>query len=339
MISTRLLPAVLVAVLFLAGATAALAGSSATVLLYHRFGEDSLPSTSVTVDQLEAHIAELTSGGYRVLPLPEVVRAINEDVDLPDRAVAITVDDAFRSFWEVGWPRFKAAGLPVTLFVSTDAIDQGRADYMTWDELRIARDQGVTIGNQTAAHPHLPRVSDDAAARQIGAAAARLRAELGLRPHLIAYPYGEAGLREMALARSFGFRAGFGQHSGVVSPAEPRYFLPRFSMNGRYGDLERLRLAASALPLATADWSPEDPVLRDGNPPAIGFTLLDAPDNVDRLTCYASDAKDVDTSVLGYVRVEVRIGAPLPRGRSRLNCTLPGPDGRWHWVGRQFYVP
>ncbi len=325
--------------LWLAAAPAAVAESAAAILLYHRFGEDHLPSTSIGVARLEAHIAELTSGAYHVLPLPEVVRAINEGRDLPDRAVAITIDDAFLSFWEAGWPRFKAAGLPVTLFVATDAVDKGHPDYMTWDDLRAARDEGVTIGNQTASHPHLPRIDDAAAEREFAHSVERLGAELGGRPDLIAYPYGEAGLREMTLARSYGFRAGFGQHSGIVNPSEPRYYLPRFSMNGAFGDLERLRLVTSALPLATADWSPDDPVLRGGNPPAIGFTLIDAPDNIGRLTCYASHTKGVETSVLGYVRAEVRVDRPLPRGRSRLNCTLPGPDGRWYWTGRQFYVP
>jgi hypothetical protein len=35
----------------------------------------------------------------------------------------------------------------------------------------------------------------------------------------------------------------------------------------------------------------------------------------------------------------VRFKKPLPRGRTRLNCTLPGGKaGQWYWFGRQFYV-
>ena len=25
--------------------------------------------------------------------------------------------------------------------------------------------------------------------------------------------------------------------------------------------------------------------------------------------------------------------------RARINCTMPGPDGRWRWYGRQFLLP
>jgi hypothetical protein len=26
-------------------------------------------------------------------------------------------------------------------------------------------------------------------------------------------------------------------------------------------------------------------------------------------------------------------------GRARVNCTMPGPDGRWRWLGVPFFVP
>ncbi len=48
----------------------ALAENSAVVLMYHRFGEGKYPSTNVTIAQFEAHIRELTSGAYTVLPVP-----------------------------------------------------------------------------------------------------------------------------------------------------------------------------------------------------------------------------------------------------------------------------
>ncbi|MEE1569760.1 MAG: hypothetical protein V1255_07605, partial [Alphaproteobacteria bacterium] len=37
--------------------------TSAVVLMYHRLGEDSLPSTNIRINQFESHIAELSSGG------------------------------------------------------------------------------------------------------------------------------------------------------------------------------------------------------------------------------------------------------------------------------------
>ena len=38
-------------------------------------------------------------------------------VNLPDNTIGISVDDADKSFYEVGWPKFKERGFPVTLLL------------------------------------------------------------------------------------------------------------------------------------------------------------------------------------------------------------------------------
>ena len=106
-----------------AGGGAALAADSAVILQYHRFGEDSYPSTSVTIAQFEAHIDHLAGGGYAVLPVPEILAALDEGRPLPERAIGITIDDATRSTFEEAWPRLEQAGLPFTVFVSTDSVE------------------------------------------------------------------------------------------------------------------------------------------------------------------------------------------------------------------------
>ena len=49
--------------------------SAATIIMYHRFGERDFPSTTVRIEQFEAHIRELQSGPYSVLPPEEVIEA------------------------------------------------------------------------------------------------------------------------------------------------------------------------------------------------------------------------------------------------------------------------
>jgi hypothetical protein len=38
-------------------------------------------------------------------------------------------------------------------------------------------------------------------------------------------------------------------------------------------------------------------------------------------------------------RATVKFAQPFAPGRNRVNCTMPGPEGRWRWWGIQFYVP
>ena len=50
------------------------AADSATVFMYHRFGEKTHPTTNIRIDQFEAHIGELTNGKLNPLGLPRIDR-------------------------------------------------------------------------------------------------------------------------------------------------------------------------------------------------------------------------------------------------------------------------
>lgn len=314
--------------------------SAATVIMYHRFGEQDYPSTNVRIEQLEAHVRELASGTYNVLPLERIVDAFRAGHDLPANAVAITIDDAYLSTYTEAWPRFRDAGLPFTIFVATDPVDDGLANFLTWDQLREIRDGGGAIGHHTASHLHMVGASDERIWGEIRKASERYRQELGEIPRLFAYPFGEASRDVRDKIVKAGFTAAFGQHSGVAHQGADRFYLPRFPLNENFGSLERLRLAATALPLPVIDVTPLDFFLTR-NPPHFGFTVSSGVESLERLSCYTSpdDGGPARVQRLGERRIEVRVDRPFPPGRARFNCTLPTREGRWRWFGMQFYVP
>jgi len=327
----------LAALVWLAPA-AAVAADSAVIIMYHRFGESEYPSTNITVKQFESHIAELQKGAYTVLPVPDIIDALRAGRRLPDRTVGLTIDDAYLSVYRIAWPRLKTAGMPFTLFIATDPIDRGLAGFMNWDQIRELAAGGVTIGSQTATHPHMPRSGAARNQTELEKSNARFSKELGKPPLLFAYPYGEASLVVAGLVRKTGFTAAFGQHSGVMNRTDDFFYLPRFAMNENYGSLQRFRLAANALPLPVTDFTPPDPTIADENPPAIGFSIVGNVKGLQRLACYASHEGKVRLERLVDTRIEVRLNKALPKGRTRLNCTMPADGGRWRWLGRQFYV-
>jgi peptidoglycan/xylan/chitin deacetylase (PgdA/CDA1 family) len=315
---------------------------SAVVFMYHRFGEPAYPGTNIRLDQFDAQLAELKSGRYAVLPLPDIVAALRDGRPLPDYTVGISIDDAYESVYTAAWPRLRAAGLPFTLFVATDPIGEKKsAAMMSWEQIRELARAGVTIGAHSAAHPHMA-ASDAARNRaEIQRSNARFRAELGMVPGLFAYPYGEMSRAVGALVAEAGYKAAFGQQSGVIDAGSDFFYLPRFAINEQYGAMDRFRLAARALPIPVRDVAPSDPMLAPGrNPPAFGFTLVgDIAAQASRMTCYSSVAGRARIERLGDRRIEVRVDRPFPPGRGRINCTMPGPDGRWRWLGTQFYIP
>ena len=315
-------------------ATIATAADHASVLMYHRFGEGKYPSTNIRLEQFDQHLETLANGDYTVWPLEDIVAYLQTGQALPDRTVAITIDDAYLSVYREAWPRLQEYGFPATLFVATRPIDQGLRGYMTWDQLREMQAGGVTIGSQTRNHPHMHRIAIETAREELELSNARFIAELGIRPDLFAYPYGEYNLDVIDVVKEAGFVAAFGQNSGIMHGYNGFFELPRFAMNEAYSGPERLDLAINGLPLKANNITPEDMVLAE-NPPIYGFTLAANMTPTSQLRCFNSKYGKLDVTILGR-RAEVRVPGPLPGKRARINCTMPGPDGRWRWFGRQF---
>ncbi len=314
---------------------------SAVVLVYHRFGEDNVPSTNIRLEQFDTHIAELTNGNYNPLPLSEIVRRLKAREPLPEKTVTITVDDAFRSVYEEGWPRLRAAGLPLTLFVSTDPVDEGHPNYMTWDQIRTLQAEGVEIGHHTASHLHMIHSGTEQSLEDVRRASERFEEELGAVPPMFAYPYGEYDSELMQEIQSLGFDAAFAQFSGPAAFWSNMYSLPRFAVNERFGDIGRFRLIASTKALPIEDLTPLNPVVTAAsNPPLYGFTVDMTIGGLSAMACYPSHlGRAADLLMPSRNRLEVRFEEPLPPGRSRINCTMPAGGGRWYWLGSFFYVP
>ena len=310
--------------------------NSATVFMYHKFGVSKYPSTSVTIDQLNSHIEELTKEKYTIKSLNFIIDTIINDGDLPENTIGISVDDADKSFLEVGWPLFKKNNIPVTLFVTTGTISNN-LKYINWDQIRKLKEEGVIIGAHSHTHAHMPDISIEEVRNEIETSNKIFLKELGEIPTLFAFPYGETTDEIIELVKEFKFKVAFGQHSGIINETSNMYYLPRFSLNERYGEIDRVKFAASSKGLGVYDFIPQNPTIKQ-NPPFIGFSLLDDK-KVQSLDCFIFDSKgQVDREIYKFnERVEIRLSRELSSGRSRMNCTVKDSDGNWRWFGHQFY--
>ncbi len=182
---------------------------------------------------------------------------------------------------------------------------------MTWNEIRELRDAGVAIGSQAHTHPHLPDLAEANIVRELEVSNRRFSTALGQAPNLITYPFGEARSAVVAAAKATGFRAGFGQHSGVTDAGENRFYLPCFTLNETYGDEMRFRLLANALLLPTIGITPDDPLVAQ-NPPGLGFSIDAVVGGLDRLRCFYSGSGALDVTKTAARRTEIRFADPFP---------------------------
>jgi peptidoglycan/xylan/chitin deacetylase (PgdA/CDA1 family) len=113
-----------------------------TVLTYHRVDEpDARPLLdpallSAAPAEFERQIAHVATR-HRALSLSELLAIRRGEAELPERAVLVTFDDAYRDFAENAWPVLRRHGVPATLFVPT-AYPGDRDRRFWWDRLHAA---------------------------------------------------------------------------------------------------------------------------------------------------------------------------------------------------------
>ena len=312
--------------------------NSAVVFMYHKFGISKYPSTNITINQLNEHIKEFSKEKYSLKSLEFIVDTIINDGILPLNTIGISVDDADKSFYTTAWPKFKEKGIPVTLFINTSTIHNNSKNYLSWDQIRELRDEGVTIGAHSHNHFHMPDLSEEEIKSEIEKSNKIFLSELKKIPSLFAFPYGETNEKIINIIKEYKFKVAFGQHSGVINETSNLYYLPRFSLNEKYGEIDRIKFAANAKGLGVYDFIPINPTISN-NPPFIGFSLLDEK-LVPSLDCFIFDSKgQVEKELFKFnERIEIRLKRNLTKGRSRINCTAKGKDGYWRWYGHQFYL-
>ena len=306
--------------------------------MYHKFNKSNYPSTNISMEQFKLHLEELSKPEYNVMPLNLIIDSIINDVDLPNKTIGISVDDADRSFLEHGWPLLKKYNFPVTLFVTTNTISDTNKNYLNWEEIRALKDQGVTIGAHSHTHSHLSKFSIEQIKEEIETSNKIFLREIKEIPNIFAYPYGETKEEIFSLLKDYKFKVAFGQHSGVINETSNFYYLPRFSLNQKYGDIDRVKFAINSKGMGVYDFVPSNPAISE-NPPFIGFSLLDQSlsKNID---CFLFDNKGlIEKEIFKFnERIEIRLKRKIEKGRTRMNCTAKDNKGNWRWFGQQFIL-
>ncbi len=316
------------------------ASGQANVFIYHRFADPRFPSTDISTADFKAHLELLKQERFAVVTLGEVVDRLDSGLPLPERCAVISVDDAYRSFLTVAWPLLKSYGYPATLFVSTDSV--GGDEFLSWQELRQLQDEGVEIGNHTASHGYLlhERAGEGAAAwaarvaEDIRRAQQALTVRLGKAPTLFAYPYGEFSTPLADLVKQLGFRAAFGQQSGVVGVSTERFRWPRFPVGGGYAGVEDFRQRLFMRPLVVDAVTADSRYPAGENPPLLRFRLPQESIEPASLRCFVPGQPEcLVRRVAGDDGLyEARATLPLAEKRSKYTLTARDRQGRsWYW--------
>lgn len=167
------------------------------ILCYHRFGAKT-SKLNVTPAAFEQQMDWLARNGYTVITFARLARFLDGKEAIPAKSVVITIDDGYRSSYEIAYPVLRKFGFPATVFLYTDFV--GAADAMTWAQMKEMTASGlIAIQPHSKSHANLtqrlPNESDaryrERIRREVAAPVAAIRDRLAERSYTFAYPYGD----------------------------------------------------------------------------------------------------------------------------------------------------
>ncbi|TVP53152.1 MAG: polysaccharide deacetylase [Halomonadaceae bacterium] len=319
------------------------ASADLVILAYHHVSSDTPASTSTSPDLFRGQLDMIAELDMEVVHLTEGTRdALKGEQNSDQLRVALTFDDAYESVYTKAWPLLREKGIPFTLFVTTDALDDGTRGYMSWSQIaELAEHELVTIGNHSADHgAMIPRADETQEALKariadsLDKAQTRIKEETGIESEIFAHPYGEFSPALTAALKERDW-LGYAQHSGVLGSYSDPHNIPRFPVADAFGGLDSLKDKLTARNFPVPYDSLPDPLLAD-NPPVLRMTL---PENWDRnrLTCFAPRQGVMSIDQVNGQKVSIQADNPLQARRSRYNCTYPAGAGRFYWLSQPWF--
>jgi peptidoglycan/xylan/chitin deacetylase (PgdA/CDA1 family) len=168
------------------------------ILCYHRFTERerSRQKLEITKREFYEQMQYLQDHGYRVIKLSELAQFFDQAADIPPKSVVITMDDGYKSIYDIAFPILKEFGYPATVFIYSDFV--GAEAGLSWDQMQEMVASGlVDVQPHSKTHSNLTKLrakdqADYARAvrNEIRDPATLISRKLGERAYSFTYPYG-----------------------------------------------------------------------------------------------------------------------------------------------------
>jgi peptidoglycan/xylan/chitin deacetylase (PgdA/CDA1 family) len=213
--------------------------ASAIILGYHQFtpaGQHSKNIYSMDAGAFEQEMQYLKDNGCNVVPLSDVVAYVEGKGKLPPHAVAITIDDGYKSPLLYAAPILKKYGYPWTFFCYTDFITSHESKgASSWNDLIELGKEGIDVECHSKSHPFLshkngktPEEYDQWLTAETAGAKATLEAHLHKTIKYFAYPYGDYNKQVQDKLIASGYEAIFTVAGNPVHATTSQYRMGRY---------------------------------------------------------------------------------------------------------------
>ena len=304
--------------------------SNITVLMYHRFNSDKYLDTSISSEKFNEQINYLIENNIKILPLDNLIDILENENKISENLVFITIDDAYKSFYEFGFPILKKNKIPFSIFVSSKYISEDdKSDYVSWGMLKDMSENNGLILNHSTSHRSFLTLTTDELEKDVIQNQKKIEKNLGAQPKIFSYPYGESNIEIEKKIENLGYEIAFSQHSAPISYNENKFRLPRYALNDEFGDLERFKLILNSKPLLVSDLNYQDTTVKTENfklsfKTHVSAKLINCFINNSGLIIKENDNKNVTLFIKNL----------QPNNRYRINCTYKDKNNQLFWFGK-----
>ena len=218
-------------------------------------------------------------------------------------------------------------------------------EVMTESQLKAKavalREAGYEFGNHSHSHDHFLNYSDEKTKEQfiedLDKSEDILRRELGNKPDLYCYPYGEYNPDMQEILKERGYQAAAAQKSGVFYSGTDLFAIPRFPMTSTYGEIGKFQSKARMKALPVMKEEPDNTEIKKANPPQLTLQLDPEYINTDHIQCFVNGSKTCKISKQSNSHVTLKIQAKdkLRTRRTLYTVTAPSKTGSdWYWYSR-----
>ena len=259
------------------------------VLCYHKFsaGQEETENKkkqdifSISAELFEEHLKFLKNNGYNVISMKKYLSFLDGVESIPDNSVIITIDDGYKSIYDIAFPLLKRYNFPATVYIYS--VFFGGRNNLNESNIKEMTKYGIDIGCHSYTHPILTKRKNSWSdeeyisflEKEIVKSKIYLESKLKMPLETFAYPYGLYSKDVIYMIKKAGYRAAFSVVSGMNTQETSRYSLHRTMIFNSTG-VENLKKILNKKPIKVKDIYPADSdVLEDRTPEIRAYLITD----------------------------------------------------------------
>jgi len=162
---------------------------------------------NLTVDPnfFDQHISYLASSGYTFLTVDNLVSALQNKEQLPQKSIIVTIDDGYDDNYIYAYPILRKYNAIGNFMIPAGLMET--PGYLTWGQIKDMLSTGQKMYNHTWSHAALGYITKEQIIDEVTKADKKLEEVTGIPQTILTYPYGSFNDLAIQTLREQGFTA------------------------------------------------------------------------------------------------------------------------------------